>query len=310
MRITPSSATKIKKEVAGVYQTAMREYTRTEKTSPSRVLSLRPSQMPFCPSNFFLENANHGLYRTLDFAGAYYTSVGTVVHSIMQEFLAKSGRFLADYHCAECNTWHRMSYKHECCGFPTRYEEIAIDYKGIHGHIDAVFRDDNGNLFILDYKTCSTIAAPKKQEDPGVVYIEQIETYAVLIELQYGIKIAGIMDAFIIRDDPKKTPAIYARELTDEKRKEVKKRLGMYKVMHREALDATTWEDVLALAEYEKCVNPYCKACKMDDKDLVKALRSAFDRGIAQGNVPIRAMAERELNKSKASSHIDQSDAS
>jgi hypothetical protein len=217
----------------------------------------------------------------------------------MQEFLAKSGRFLADYHCAECNTWHRMSYKYECCGFPTRYEEIAIDYKGIHGHIDAVFRANNGELFILDYKTCSTIAAPKKQEDPGVVYIEQIETYAVLIELQYGVKIAGIMDAFIIRDDPKKTPAIYARELTNEKREEVKKRLGMYKRMHREALDAETWEDVLALAEYEKCTNPYCAACKMSDKDLVRSLKSAFERGQAANRIPIRAFVEREIEAQK-----------
>lgn len=299
MRITPSAATTIKKEVAGVYQTAMREYTRTEKTSPGRVLNLRPSQMPFCPTNFFLENANNGLYRTLDFAGAYYTSVGTVVHSIMQEFLAKSGRFLADYHCAECNTWHRMSYKHECCGFPTRYEEIAIDYKGIHGHVDAVFRDDKDGLWVLDYKTCSTVAAPKKQEDPGVVYIEQIETYAVLLELQYGLKIEGIMDAFIIRDNPKATPAIYSRALTDEKRAEVKKRLGMYKRMHREALDAETWEDVLALAEYEKCTNPYCTACKMSDKDLVRSLKNAFERGQAANRLPIRAFVEREIEAQK-----------
>jgi hypothetical protein len=299
MLIAPASATTIKKEVAAVYQTAMREYTRTEKTSPGRVLSLRPSQMPFCPTNFFLENANHGLYRTLDFAGAYYTSVGTVVHSIMQEFLAKAGCFLADYHCAECDTWHKMSYKHECCGFPTRYEEISINYKGIHGHIDAVFRDAKGGLWILDYKTCSTVAAPKKQEDPGIVYIEQIETYAVLIELQYGIKIEGIMDAFIIRDNPRATPAIYSRGLTDEKRAEVKKRLGMYKRMHREALDAETWEDVLALAEYEKCVNPYCDACKMQDKDLVRNLRAAFDRGLAANRVPIRKFVENEIEKQK-----------
>jgi hypothetical protein len=299
MLIAPAPATKIKKEVAAVYQTAMREYTRTEKTSPGRVLSLRPSQMPFCPTNFFLENANHGLYRTLDFAGAYYTSVGTVVHSIMQEFLAKSGNFLADYHCAECDTWHKMSYKHECCGFPTRYEEIAIDYKGIHGHIDAVFRDKSGKMWIGDFKTCSTKAAPKKQEDPGIVYIEQIEVYAVLLELQYGIPIEGIMDIFIVRDDPKSTPAIYSRLITDEKREEVKKRLSAYKVMHREALDATTIEDVMALAEYEKCANPHCKACKMDDRDLVRSLRIAFERGIAKGNVPIRAMAEREQQAQK-----------
>jgi hypothetical protein len=297
MLIAPTT---IKKEVAAVYKTAMREYTRTEKTSPGRVLSLRPSQMPFCPTNFFMENANHGLYRTLDFAGAYYTSVGTVVHSIMQEFLAKSGNFLADYHCAECDTWHRMSYTHECCGFPTRYEEISINYKGIHGHVDAVFRDAQGRLFVLDYKTCSTIAAPKKQEDPGIVYIEQIETYAVLLELQYGLKIEGIMDAFIIRDDPKAVPAIYAQALTDEKREEVKKRLGQYKKMHREALDAETWEDVMSLAEYEKCANPFCKACKMEDKDLIRNLKAAFDRGTAAKRVPIRKFVENEISAQKS----------
>jgi hypothetical protein len=297
--LTAQPTSKIKKEIAAVYQTAMRDFTRTEKTSPGRVLSLRPSQMPFCPTSFFMENANHGLYRTLDFAGAYYTSVGTIVHSVMQEFLCKSGNFLADYHCAECDTWHRMSYKHECCGFPTRYEELSIDYKGIHGHVDAVFRDSNNKLRVVDFKTCSTIAAPKKQEDPGVVYLEQIETYAVLLELQYGLEIAGIMDAFIIRDNPKATPAMYATMMTDEKRAEVKKRLGMYKRMHRESLDAATWEDVLALAEYEKCVNPHCKACKMSDADLVRNLRNSFDRGIAANRVPLRGFVEREIENQK-----------
>jgi hypothetical protein len=48
----------------------------------------------------------------------------------------------------------------------------------------------------------------------------------------------------------------------------------------------------------------------MEDRDLVRALRIAFDRGLAKGNVPIRAMAEREINKSKISANTGQSDAS
>lgn len=298
--LKPLSSATIAKEIAAIYQTAMRETARTDRTAPSRVLYLRPSQLPFCPLEFFVQNAEQGLLRTLDFAGAFYTSVGTTVHEVMQEFLCRSGRFLADYFCAECDTWHRLSYTHEHCGFPTKYHEITINYKGINGHIDAVYKDKAGKLWILDFKTTSVSSAPKKQKDPGVTYIEQIETYAVLFELQYGMKIEGIMDAFILRDNPRQSPVIYAKKLTDEQRQRAKSKLSRYKRMHRETLDAQAWSDVLALMDHGRCTNPYCSMCKLDDKNIERRLKNAYKRAKEHKRLPLRAYAEREQEKDRA----------
>jgi hypothetical protein len=293
--LKPLSSATIAKEIAAVYQKAMRDGARTDKTTPTRVLYLRPSQLPFCPLDFFIQNTEQGLFRTLDFAGAFYTSVGTVVHEVMQDFLCRSGRFLADYYCAECDTWHRMSYVHEHCGFPTKYHEIEINYKGIQGHIDAIYQDKAGKLWILDFKTTSVDSAPKKQKDPGVTYIEQIETYAVLFELQYKLPIEGIMDAFILRDNPRKSPVVYAKKLTDEQRSRIKTRLGRYKRMHRDALDAATWREVAALIDYERCTNPYCPICKLGEDVIADRLKAAYKKGKQAGRVPLRDYVEREL---------------
>lgn len=297
--LKPLSSATIAKEIAVVYQKAMREVSRTDRTTPTRVLYLRPSQLPFCPLEFFVQNAELGLLRTLDFAGAFYTSVGTIVHEVMQEFLCRSGRFLADYFCPECETWHKLSYTHEHCGFPTKYHEITINYKGINGHIDAVYKDNKGKLWILDFKTTSVKSAPKKQKDPGVTYVEQIETYAVLFELQYKMKIEGIMDAFILRDNPRQSPVIYAKKLTDEQRQRIKSKLSRYKRMHRETLDAETWSDVRALFDHGRCTNPYCSMCKLDDENIHKRLKTAYKRAKEHQRLPLRAYAENELEKDR-----------
>jgi hypothetical protein len=296
-KISPTSATTIAHDFHAVYQKTIREVLLVNKTAASRVLYLRPSQMPFCPVGFFVRHATEGLNTKLDMLGGFYTSVGTTVHEVMQDYLCKSGRFLADYYCAECETWHRMTTVHECCEFDTKYHEIKIDYKGITGHIDAVYIDKQGRLWILDFKTTSVKTAPKKQKDPGVTYLEQIETYAVLFELQYGKKIEGIMDAFIVRDDPKANPVMFARRLTDERRRLVIARLKKYKKMHKRTLDVATLDEALALIEYGACADPYCKVCKYDDDKLKATVTRAYKVGKAAKNVPIRTMAQRAQSK-------------
>lgn len=293
--IKPLSSVSIGSDFVGVYQKTIKDVVLSSKNTPSRVLFLRPSQLPFCPVEFFVNHAQRGLFRDLDFAGAFYTSVGTIVHEVMQDYLCKSGRFLADYHCRECGTWHRFSYAHECCDFPTKYHEIEISWKGITGHIDAVYKDKKGRLWILDFKTTAIKSAEKKKKDPGVQYIEQIETYAVLFELQYKQKIEGIMDAFIVRDNPKADPIVYSRTLTDQRRRVIRTRLAHYKKLHREVLDVQTLKEALALIKHDRCTNPYCKVCKMDREVMRNKVKNAFAQGLAKGNVPIRAMAEREV---------------
>lgn len=293
--LKPLSSHSIAADFVQVYHKIMDSTILMSKNTPHRVLSLRPSQMPFCPVEFFISHGNKGLYRELDLAGAFYTSVGTIVHEVMQRYLGQSGRFLADYHCRECGKWYRQSYQYECCGFPTQYHEVEIDYKGVKGHIDAIFRDKKGRFWILDFKTTSIASAVSKKRNPGVVYVEQIETYAVLVELQHGIKIEGIMDAFILRDNPRKDPAVWARLLTNDVRRKVKARLSAYKKMHRAALDASTLKEALALRSFGRCANPDCSACKKPDDILKTRIKHAYKMGKAAGHIPVREMAEREL---------------
>ncbi len=293
--IKPLSTALIAKDFISLYKHVHDDVLMAEKNTPLRVLHLRPSQLPFCVREFFINHARSGLYRFQDLASSYYTSVGHTVHEVMQNYLCRTGRFLADYHCRECGTWHRMSYVHECCGFPTRYHEVEISYKGIEGHIDAVYKDKQGRLWILDFKTTSIASAEKKKTNPGAQYIEQIETYAVLLELQYGLKIEGIMDAFIMRDNPRKDPTVYAKLLTDEGRKIIRRRLARYKKMHAQVLDVETWSQAKALLAYDRCEHDLCTVCKLGDDTILSRMKTAFKAGQKKGNLPIRAMAEREL---------------
>src|SRR6185437_1348053 len=233
----PLSNHNLAQDFLQTYKKQIKDAAYYSKVAPSRVLFLRPSQMPFCPLHVFVQRAKYGMYGEENFSMAFYTRVGTVVHEVMQNYLCTSGKLLADYHCRECGTWHRMSYKHECCDFPTEYHEVEIDYKGIKGHIDCIYKDQQGKLWIIDFKTTSLEQGPKKKKDPGVVYREQIETYAVLVELQYGIKIEGYANSFVIRDNPMKNdPPMWCTRLTDQTRKTVLKRLKKYKAMHRQVL--------------------------------------------------------------------------
>jgi hypothetical protein len=295
LNIKPLSQHSLASDFLRMYKQQIKSTVYYERTSPGRMLHLRPSQLPFCAMGFFVNHGMRGMYKPMDFAMAFYTKVGSAVHEVLQDFLCQSGRLLADYHCRECGKWHRMSYKYECCGFPTKYHEIEINYKGVHGHIDAIYKDKEGRLWIVDFKTTSLKGAPYKQKNPGAAYQEQIEVYAVLVELQYGIKIAGYADQFIIRDNPMKNdPVMWCRPLTDATRQNVKRRLSRYKKMHRAALDAETKRDVLDLMQWGRCSDEWCPVCReKDDQKLRGTLMQALKMGLKRNNVPIRAMAER-----------------
>lgn len=297
--IRPLSKHGLAADFLETYKKAIKSTVYYEKTTPSRVLFLRPSQMPFCAMNFFINYSTKGLYRQQTFASAFYTTVGTAVHTVMQNFLCQSGKFLADYHCMECGTWHRRSYKYECCDFPTQYHEIEIDYKGIKGHIDAIYKDKNGKLWIVDFKTTSIKQAPNKKKDPGITYREQIEIYAVLVELQYGIKIEGYADEFILRDNPMATdPVMWCRPLTDETRSAVKRKLSRYKKMHRAVLDANSKQEVLELFDWGRCKDPYCQICmEKSDRKVKEKLVDAYLMGKKRKNLPVRELAEREQQR-------------
>ena len=240
-----------------------------------RLVNLRCSQLPFCPASLILEYKFKGLVRSMDMFGAFYTTVGTAVHLVMQNYLCRQGKFLADYYCKHCGTYYPLSHKYECCGKPTEYEEVLISTLGIVGHIDAIFQDAKGNYWILDFKTCSMKGADSKKNKPGVVYEEQVESYAYLLYRQYGIKVKGVMLVFIPRDNPR-NPAVWTRELAKVHFSTVHERIKKYRRVHKAAINATTITEVMALVKNNKCANPYCKYCKMDSVGIRDMVKRAF----------------------------------
>jgi hypothetical protein len=291
--IRPESS--IEKEIISFYKEGL-STTVLSKTSPERVLFLRPSQMPFCPISFFIRHATHGLHTNFDLPGSFYTSLGTVVHQIVQSHLCKSGKLLANYYCFECKTSHPLSYKYECCDFPTRYEEIKINYKGIVGNIDGIFRTKNKKLWLADFKTTSISGSKTKKANPGVAYREQLETYSYCFEKQYKTEIEGILNLFIPRDNINSPPVIWHTRLTDILRDKIGKRLKEYRKLHQEVLDISTLKDALTLADYGFCNNPYCKVCSISDITTHKAkklLKQAFEIGQSKNHLPIRSLAQR-----------------
>ena len=271
-------------DLLGVYLRAQDEVVASKRDA-TRIKFLRPSQLPFCPSGFFISHATQGMISTQNMLSAYFTSVGTTVHEVVQRYLSPSGRFLADWRCKICGKWRRMSTKSECCDFTMEYHEVLINHKGVVGHIDAVFRDSKGRYWILDFKTCTVSGASYKQKSPGAAYKEQVETYALMLYRQYGIKVEGVMLMFIPRDDPTK-PSVWVNLIDTADFKRIAKRIKKYKQQHKEALKASTLEEALALAEYGKCKGEWCRTCR-SGLSLKEQLRKAYKTGKKLKHLPL-----------------------
>lgn len=288
--LKPKKEYSIRSDILSVFNHAVAITTTSDKQPIGRIMSLRPSQLPFCPVGFFCHHAHYGQYRMLDFMGGFYTSVGTAVHEVMQDYLGQSGRFLSDWECTICKKWRRMSTNNECCDFPMRYHEVEINYKGVVGHIDGIFKDKDGRYWIVDFKTISLKNVENRVKDPGQVYIEQIEAYALFLRLQYGIVVAGVMLFFVPRDNPKE-PKVYVKELSNADFKRIMTKFKVYRKMHREALAVSTMKEALNLARYGKCVHPRCGYCT---KGNAKShLRLAFETAKAADRLPMSSLASK-----------------
>ncbi len=274
-------------ELMQVYNEAMESFI-VGKGDIKRIKSLRPSQLPFCPVGFFVYHAAHGALRSMDMRGAFYTEVGTAVHEVLQRYMGRSGRFLANWQCVICRKKHLVSMENVCCDFPMKYSEVEISYKGVVGHIDAVFRDRKGNYWIVDFKTTSIKSIEEKLRDPGRVYREQVEAYALMLWLEHGIKVKGVMLMFVKRDNPKE-PGIWELKLGDLDFKAIKSRMVRYKRWHSEVLAVKTMKAALALAAYGRCNNKWCKSCSsvVSQKQQIK---HAYARAVAVNRLPLKSL--------------------
>lgn len=277
-----------KKEVIQDLMVAFKEaqeQVMASKRDASRIKYVRPSQLPFCPVNFFITHSTLGMVSTMDFMGAFYTTVGTAVHEVMQRYLSPTGKFLADWECKICGKRRKLSTKSECCDFTMEYHELLINYKGVVGHIDAVFKDRKGRYWILDFKTCTLSGAQYKAKSPGAAYAEQVETYALMLYKQYGIKVEGVMLMFLPRDNPKE-PTVWVRLMTNTRFKEAQARIKTYKRQHKEVLAIETMKEAIALAQYGRCKSEWCRTCK-NPESLKTQIKRAFKIGEQKKHIPL-----------------------
>lgn len=296
------------------YAKCMKEVEVWSPADPHRILSLRCSALPFCPLDFFVNIANHGMARSLDMRGLFYTSVGTTVHLVMQQALSmRDGRLFGDWKCRKCGNFEPMSTLRLCCGQPMQYEELNIDYKGIKGHVDTLYALDGKaaqkmsflpkeqrfeaakalEFVIVDYKTTSEKGKHKKEKDPGDGYKSQIRAYAYLLNKQYGLNIVGVMLAFIPRDNPQ-YPTVWEQPILPSDMRSIFQDLKLWKSAHKDVTRARNWKQVLALYEnYGLCKDPYCDVCR--SKDPVHVLKTAYKRGKEEGRLPIRTLAMEAL---------------
>ncbi len=289
-----------------MYATAVSSVVEYDTKDMSRLQTIRASQLPFCPLSYVLSAARGGPNAVMNFHMAYFTSVGTVVHEVMQRYHGKSGQFLADWQCPNCKKWRRMSLRPNCCGVLSDYHEIQIKHKWVVGHIDGVFKDSRGLYWILDYKTTSNAAiAAGKLVNPGRAYTEQVEAYAYSIQEQYGIKIAGVCLMFIIRDNPT-TPEIWSKVLTADDYITIGKRLQKYYEQHKKAYLVSNmdqlkwaWKNRLCKPNEVATTAPNClfrRGC--EDNDPTEAI-AWFEHGLRKGHLPVKKMVERQLIKAK-----------
>ena len=253
----------------------------------SRILYLRPSQLPFCPLQFWLSVSTEGLTRKSDFYSQYYTSVGTTVHTVVQSHLHRSKRFISNWHCSKCKKTRYFRPAKKCCGAIPDYLEVEISANGMSGHIDAVFRDRQERYWIVDFKTSSVAALSSKRSDPGAAYKEQIRTYASAVSKQYGIEVYGVCIVFIARDNPRKRTTWHL-VLDKSARRETRLGVASYLKQHKKALKLKTFNELVDLYETRRCRSSeemrafvgqcsYVSLCssKMDQKPLLRDIYKA-----------------------------------
>lgn len=289
-------SSEIERELLGAFARA-REVFVSKPGDITRLLSLRPSQLPFCPAKTFINAASRGAVMTQDFRSSFYTSVGTAVHEVLQTYLGKSGRFLADWECKCCGKWNRLSHKNECCDLEMQYHEVTINYRGVVGHIDGIYRDSKGRYWIVDFKTASVAGVKSKRTSPGKVYIEQVETYANCLYRQHGIRCEGVTLFFVPRDNPN-NPTVWTYVMDDDDYSRVVRRTKKYLRWHAQTLNVRTLDEALALAEYGRCVSTFCNICK-SSVSLKKQLKQAFKLGKAANRLPLIDYATRVLGEKR-----------
>lgn len=284
-------------ELRAYIKDAMENQTVDDFERPKRRLELHPSSFPYCGIRDlyeFVQQAPAPMGQ-LTFASSYFTSVGTLVHELIQTFMGKGGRVWGHWKCSMhkhgCGytALEEISPYHDCpvCGHGCVYEEIGFkvnidgeeaeagEYVWLDGHMDCLYEDSDGDFWIVDYKTTLLMKANKHAKDGKTLannstYRAQQRAYVTLTHRRFGkshgIKPKGWILVFLPRDIPFQF-TFHGEDVSLDDKKETWDRIVHDIDALKDVLDATCYDDIAHLVETKPCS---CKA------DYVKNMENPY----------------------------------
>lgn len=278
----------------------------------SRKPEFRVSSLPYCPILFldslarFYEEA-----ATKSYSMRFYTEIGTAVHEAFQEFgkPVHPKTFFGNWKCTrvlskkikddaciekkcakvekKITSFDKLKVKcphgYKDCKDYFEYEEILFLWNGLSGHLDCLAKIE-GEWWILDWKTTGPklfdvkerAGAIKRGYYPSAKYIEQIESYAVLLKLLYDIDIKYYAITYVSRNapsDPKWKREGHYNFIVKMNPKRFKRRLAKLKRQAKaheiltKLLRKTTDKNLDAICEIKPCHS---------SEDFEKEMKPAF----------------------------------
>lgn len=266
------------------------------ESSIQRMLELHPSSFPYCG----LRHAHQRLTETHTFgqSGAllgstsafseFFMSIGTSVHTVLQEWIGKAAvlratekaaipsrkhhltsKVIGNWKCRSCNHVHHLTEYRPCskCSSRMEYQELPVTYgRYIRGQVDCVFLPDGkkSNAWPFDYKTTSVGKINDhnfsgRRLFPFLGNKKQVEAYAFLIQNGYPqLTVRGFGLDYITRDNPSNRAPV-AVSLTSESMAQIEAQLKLYDqhfhhvvgLNHRSSKDL--WTTLLKLHDERPC---------------------------------------------------------
>lgn len=290
---------------------------------PGRFFFMRPSGFPYCGLKKLLDASTHFEdTKTSTLASSYFTSVGTVTHSIFQKFLGRQGSIIGDWRCPKCKDVKKFSTFSMCeeCKIPRVYDELELVYKNtVVGHTDCLLKlkvkEKKSRFYVADYKTSAWYKTKDKKKASKIFplrsNVQQIKMYVVLLEECYNIEIDGYVLAYLGRDLPlgKSGRHLVVVNMTDKEKRKCRKILHRWIKVHHRVLKAKHPSDVEYIKEHKLCksmqdykdnysdyegcpIAPYCFTEKKLDAMVTKRLKKEW--------YPLIQHAPKEIRKTLA----------
>ncbi len=229
--LKPTVSAQLRKRFAGetVFSTLYIDTLHyAEQGIKGRPPELRPSSFPICPIlNWlaFTERANTGVWKSSNsLVGEYFTTLGTAVHSMVQQYIGHTGKIWGNWKCinpdcsiglkgldridkrgrtiiGKTSTFHTTENRCAECGSLMEYVEIEVVLNGVKGHIDCIIYLGKGKYWVGDYKT-TTGNKINSDKLPHKSHLKQVPTYVYMLRESLKLNVVGFSLLYISRDNP------------------------------------------------------------------------------------------------------------